>query len=346
MTKNNTGGPEPASGLMALVGGDITREILGIREDIMDEVGRIEKMRDVISSGDRDFVKSLIKEIIAEEDSLGPDEPRPVHEVIHSSNDLDHRHTPLLTTSAAARVPSWLYGEAGSGKSSAAEGVADDFGLEFRSIPLSPTTSKSDLLGYRDATGRYNSSAFRDTYENGGVFLFDEIDNAHPSSLAIINQALANDIAEFPDQQVERHPDAIIVAAANTIGRGANAQYVGRAVIDAATRDRFVFIPWDIDEDLEEQIIGVDLDGRDPAINIGEGGVPKPKEWLQIVRAHRDAIEALGIRHLASPRATIYGVQLARLGMGKRWLKELCIYKGMPQADRTKVEAEISFRLS
>ncbi len=331
---------ETARGIRAFIRGDISEELQGLHEDIVDEVSRLETLRSTLAAGDRAVIRSVIEEILTEE-AEGENETTPILDMMHDMRELEHIHTPLLRTSARARVPAWLYGEAGSGKSSAAEGIADDFSMEFRSISLSPTTSKSDLMGYRDAEGKYNSTAFRDTYEHGGVFLFDEIDNAHPSSLAIINHALANDIAEFPDRQIERHPDAIIVGAANTIGRGANAQYVGRAVIDAATRDRFVFIPWDIDEDLEESIIGLDIDGRTPAINLSEGGVPKPVDWLRNVRAHRDAIELLGIRHLASPRATIYGVQLARLGMGKRWLEELCIYKGMSESDRTKIESQI-----
>lgn len=329
---------ETSKGVMAFIRGEISEQLLDIHEDIADEVKRLEDIQSSLSSGDRQIIRGIIEEIIAEENECN-NEVTPVNDMLHDMRELEHAHAPLLKTSAIARIPAWLYGEAGSGKSSAAENLADDFGFEFRSISLCPTTSKSDLMGYRDAEGKYNRTAFRDTYEEGGVFLFDEIDNAHPSSLAIINHALANNIAEFPDKKVERHPDAVIVAAANTIGRGANAQYVGRAVIDAATRDRFVYVPWDIDEDLEERIIGVDasFDGETRPINISEGGIPTPKEWLRIVRTHRDAIEQLGIRHLSSPRATIYGVQLARLGMGRHWLKELCIYKGMPNSDRQKI---------
>ena len=50
-----------------------------------------------------------------------------------------------------ADVPVWLYGEAGSGKYTAAEQMADELDLSFRSISLGPSTSKADLMGYRDA---------------------------------------------------------------------------------------------------------------------------------------------------------------------------------------------------
>ena len=47
--------------------------------------------------------------------------------------------------------------------------MADELDLSFRSISLGPSTSKADLMGYRDATGEYRSTAYRETYEDGGV---------------------------------------------------------------------------------------------------------------------------------------------------------------------------------
>ena len=203
-----------------------------------------------------------------------------------------HYHTPLVRAALQADVPIWLYGEAGSGKSTAGEQAANSLGLPFRSISLGPTTSKSDLMGYRDATGNYHSTAFREVYENGGVFTLDEIDSGHPGILTILNSALANGHGEFPDSRVPRHEMARFIASANTIGRGATSEYVGRAPIDAATIDRFAFIPMDTDEYLEEALIlGTEIN-RSP-LDISAGEVPSPKEWLATVRAHRQALGEL-----------------------------------------------------
>jgi hypothetical protein len=227
--------------------------------------------------------------------------------------------------------------------------------LEFRSVSLCSTTSKSDLLGYRDAVGEYRTSAFRHIYENGGVFLFDEIDNSNPNTLAVVNNALANHSAEFPDGRVAKHPDTKVVAAANTIGKGASAQYVGRMAIDAATLDRFAFIPWDLDEELEENMLfGMD-NGMSPTIlekirgrfggmtteeaKIDEGGLVDDEQWLALVRSYRNAVNALGIRHIISPRATMHGAMLTKMGVGKHWLEEMCIFKGMDGSTREKIRA-------
>ena len=170
------------------------------------------------------------------------------------------------------------------------------------SISLGPSTSKADLMGYRDATGEYRSTAYRETYEDGGVFLFDEIDNAHPSVLTILNNSIANNQGEFPDKRISRHDDTRFIAAANTIGRGATAEYVGRTPIDAATIDRFAFVPMDIDPELEEALV-LGSQVRNSYVDISSGGVPNAREWLAVVRAHREAVSELGIRAIIGQRA-------------------------------------------
>lgn len=327
-------------GLRALLRGDIQREVSGLIDELDARLLTIDQREQELYSSTREVLSSLVVSILSQSDVHKPDESTTdAVDLITGAMSPTHAHMPLLSASAGARVPAWLYGEAGSGKSTAAETVADTQELECRSISLCPTTTKSDILGYRDATGQYRHTAFRQTYEDGGVFLFDEIDNAHPSTLALINHALGNRIAEFPDGRVEMHPDTIIVAAANTIGKGANAQYVGRAVIDAATLDRFVFIPWDIDEGLEEQIALGETISKPSSIDVGEGGVPSERVWLSEVRDFRTRLALTGIRHICSTRAVIFGNQLARQGVGRRWLTEMCLHKGMSENDRARLDA-------
>ena len=266
-----------------------------------------------------------------------PDQPQ-FQNLQHEKLRASHLHAPLLKAALMADVPVWLYGEAGSGKSTAAEQMADELDLSFRSISLGPSTSKADLMGYRDATGEYRSTAYRETYEDGGVFLFDEIDNAHPSVLTILNNSIANNQGEFPDKRISRHDDTRFIAAANTIGRGATAEYVGRTPIDAATIDRFAFVPMDIDPELEEALVLGDQ-VRNSYVDISSGGVPNAREWLAVVRAHREAVSELGIRAIIGQRAALYGKRLAEQGVGKDWLSEMLLYKGMKKYDREKLES-------
>jgi cobaltochelatase CobS len=94
-------------------------------------------------------------------------------------------------------------------------------------------------------------------YEDGGVFLFDEIDAADSNTLLVLNSALANGqmaLANRPDAPVARkHPDFVAIAAANTFGTGADRQYVGRNQLDESTLDRFRIGQVEMDYDPDEE---------------------------------------------------------------------------------------------
>lgn len=191
-------------------------------------------------------------------------------------------------------------------------------------------------MGYRDATGQYHDTGYRRTYEDGGVISFYEIDSAHPSILTILNDSVANRHGEFPDGRVPRHITTRFVATANTIGRGATAEYVGRSPIDAATIDRFAFIPWDTDLASEELLV-LGSQATRSSLDISAGNIPEDREWLATVRAHRDAAAELGIRAIIGQRAALYGTRLAHQGVGEDWLSEMLLYKGMKPHDREKL---------
>ena len=322
--------------------GKTLRDIKAVHQGVTADLSEARQVVEQLHQGTSEEVVNALRTILALDHTTRQQEYPALQQFVDRAKP-SHYHTPLVRAALQADVPIWLYGEAGSGKSTAGEQAANSLGLPFRSISLGPTTSKSDLMGYRDATGNYHSTAFRKVYENGGVFTLDEIDSGHPGILTILNSALANGHGEFPDSRVPRHEMARFIASANTIGRGATSEYVGRAPIDAATIDRFAFIPMDTDEDLEEALIlGTEVN-RSP-LDISAGEVPSSKEWLAIVRAHRQALGELGIRAIISQRASLYGVRLAELGVGKDWLGEMLLYKGMKEHDREKL-AENAKRL-
>ena len=322
--------------------GKTLRDIEAVHQGVTADLSEARQVVEQLHQGTSEEVVNALRTILALDHTTQQQEYPALQQFVDRAKP-SHYHTPLVRAALQADVPIWLHGEAGSGKSTAGEQAANSLGLPFRSISLGPTTSKSDLMGYRDATGNYHSTAFREVYENGGVFTLDEIDSGHPGILTILNSALANGHGEFPDSRVPRHEMARFIASANTIGRGATSEYVGRAPIDAATIDRFAFIPMDTDEDLEEALIlGTEIN-RSP-LDISAGEVPSPKEWLATVRAHRQALGELGIRAIISQRASLYGVRLAELGVGKDWLGEMLLYKGMKEHDREKL-AENAKRL-
>lgn len=168
------------------------------------------------------------------------------------------------------------------------------------------------LLGFVDAQGKVVSRPFRQAYEHGGVYLFDECDASMPSALLAFNAATSNGTCDFPDANIDRHPDCIIIAAANTYGAGATAEYVGRMKQDAAFLDRFVQMQWDYDEDMESELSG----------NPG---------WARQVQKIRRAIQSMGIRHIVSPRATYSGAAMLRGGFDKDDVLAMTVRKGLSE---------------
>ena len=167
---------------------------------------------------------------------------------------------------ASQRVHTMLVGPAGCGKTFIAAKVAESLSLKFSSISCSVGMSESQLAGWLLPTGaagkfEYVSSQFVEMYESGGVFLLDELDSADPNTITFLNKALAGDYFFIPQRfkkpQVKRHPDFVCIAAANTFGNGADAMYVGRNQLDAATRDRFTagMIFMDYSPEVEEAIV-------------------------------------------------------------------------------------------
>jgi cobaltochelatase CobS len=178
-----------------------------------------------------------------------------VHEKFAEILDLAAQHMEIL-----------MIGPAGCGKSHLAEQIAKALGLRFGSISCSAGMSEGQITGRLIPTGdggrfEYRRSQFVEFYEEGGVFLLDEIDAADANVLLVINQALANGHLPVPNRitnpQAKRHPDFVLIAAANTFGNGANRMYVGRNQLDESTLDRFRIgqVVMDYDRELEKSIL-------------------------------------------------------------------------------------------
>lgn len=212
---------------------------------------------------------------------------------------IQHNQFENLLRTVMAKQAVVLVGPAGTGKSHAAENVAQALELEFYAMSVGAQTSKSDLIGYMDANGNYQSTAFRRAYENGGLFLLDEMDAGNSNVLIQLNAALANGYMSFPDAMIRRHENFHMIASANTFGSGANRQYVGRNQLDAATIDRFAFLQWNIDNRVEEHLA------------VGKYG----PAWLEVVRHARKFVEEQELRIVVSPRATQRGSTLLAAGL-------------------------------
>jgi MoxR-like ATPase len=247
---------------------------------------------------------------------------RPLDLIVKVDNsnpqDLGKQHVqfPTLIQILATKLNVYLVGPAGSGKTYAAIQCAKALGVEF--YFTGAVASEFKLTGFIDAQGRIVSTEFRKAFEKGGLFLFDEIDASYPQAVLAFNAALANDYMDFPDKRVPRHENFYCIAAANTYGQGADRQYVGRNQLDAASLDRFVFLDWKYDENLERELAG-------------------NHEWSNYIQKIRRSIEKLKIRHVVSPRASINGAKLLANGISRETVEKTIIWKGLEEVTRTKI---------
>lgn len=151
----------------------------------------------------------------------------------------------------------YIQGPAGSGKTHIVQQLAKDRGVRFASQSFTEGVSESKLLGFMSASGEYLPASFITLFEEGGIYLCDEIDRADPNVISALNSALANGFISVPartdNPMAYRHADFYCVAAGNTFGEGGSALYNSTNKQDGALMDRFVMkiLSLDYDESFE-----------------------------------------------------------------------------------------------
>lgn len=262
-----------------------------------------------------------------------PPAPEPLRVVVVERRDgtrtevQGDRH-PLysrLLRYVASGMHVYLYGAPGGGKSTAAHQAATDLGRQYGYLSLAPMTPESRLVGFLDAGGTYRETPFFKCYTQGGVFCLDEMDNANDAMLTALNGALENGKAAFPCGIEDRHPDFVVVATGNTAGYGGTRGHAGRRAMDAATRERFAYVPWTYDETFERKLALAVHPTCDVWIN-----------WVQAARKHC-------VQHhpdvVVSPRASIRGAQLLRDGAVETSMElaEAVVFKGLEASQVTRI---------
>jgi MoxR-like ATPase len=270
----------------------------------------MESVEQMVDNKIKDSVASIIDAVT---DIIEPKVETVFIRADESSHKVDgeaHAMLKKVVGHASIRDNILLVGPAGCGKTHLADQAAKALGLEFSSISCTAGMSESQLLGWLLPIGdggkfEYVQSEFVRLYENGGVYLLDEMDAADANTLMILNQALANGGFYVPQarRMVKRHPDFVCIAAANTYGHGGDMVYAGRERLDSATLDRFrtAIIPMDYDKKLEAALIDAEV-----------------LAWGQAIRTK---IDSLKLRRVMSTRAMIgFTKQTKALGYGvKDW---------------------------
>lgn len=226
-----------------------------------------------------------------------------------TSGGFYHEKFDEILSQVQLEEPVLLIGPAGSGKNHCVKQVADALGLHM--YYTNNASNEFKLTGFIDAGGNYRDTEFYKAFKNGGLFCLDELDASDPTALIVINSALANGYMAFPHETIDRHKDFRIVAAANTWGKGADMQYVGRNALDGATLDRFDNIYMDYDRTLERNLY--------------------PNEQvLEFMWSFRDAVDKSKVHHIVSTR-----------GIGKVYKKDVNNFP-VEQTLRTNVVRNLS----
>ena len=138
---------------------------------------------------------------------------------------------------AANRLPVYLFGPAGTGKTTFAMEIAKDLNLPC--YIQGTTNDIFALQGIKLPNGDYIKSNVQKAVEGGGVLLLDECDSYPEDIQTWFNSLLANRKISFTNcGTIEAHKDLVIIGAGNTNGNGQNDKYL-RQQFDGAFMNRF-----------------------------------------------------------------------------------------------------------
>lgn len=209
--------------------------------------------------------------------------------------------------------PVFLTGPAGSGKNYICKQVADALGLDF--YFTNAVTQEYKLTGFTDAMGNFQETQFYKAFTKGGVFMLDEMDASIPEVLVILNAAIANRYFDFPAPigYVEAHPDFRVIAAGNTVGQGADYEYVGRNQLDGASLDRFAVVQIDYSVEIEN-------------------GMACDIELADFCREFRNAAKKAGVQVIVSYRAINRLAKMTKL-LELTEALQTCLVKGLEKDD-------------
>ena len=172
----------------------------------------------------------------------------------------------------------YLIGPSGCGKTFMIKQISEILNLDY--IDIGYINEEYDILGFQTATGGYSTPNFYRCYKYGKIAFCDELDNGNSRATVKLNSFLSSETDagySFPNgENVKRHSNFRIIAAGNTAGNGADANYNTREKIEESVQQRFTPIYVGYDNAVEEKILG------------------KYKDWYQFVVLFRQATEAWG----------------------------------------------------
>lgn len=222
-----------------------------------------------------------------------------------------HQAMPDLMFNIVNGIHTYLPGPPGSGKTHSAIQCIRELGGEYAAISFGPTTPESRLTGGMTANGDFFEPALlkmiRSSMEKPDVihgFILDEMDNGHGGIQATLNSLLANGEMTAPNgDHLVVGKNLVFIACANTFGTGPTAEFSGRNKLDAATLDRFDYLPWDTDESVETALVHAVI-----------GDATLANAWLDVWRTARRNAKDHGLKVFVTMRGAVRAAESIAAG--------------------------------
>ena len=247
-----------------------------------------------------------------------------------------HKQFALLLSYVNINLTPYVHGPTGSGKTQAAFKVAEALKTPAYRIALCSQTSKSEILGYNDAHGKYCAGIAFEPYINGGILIVDELDNGNPNVNSVLNMLTDGNDCMFPCGRRPRHKNFKVITTANTIGNGATRRYVGRSPQDKALLNRLVNIYWDYDQAFEKDLAWVEW------LSYGGAQTEEAKKTfnkrLDDFWCMRRAADELALDHILSTRNLLQEIRMFASGIDLVEIGRSVICRGLDKDQWIKLK--------
>lgn len=205
-------------------------------------------------------------------------------------------------------IPTYLWGHAGVGKTTAFEQVCAHTGREFMRVQHTANTEESDVEGTWRVQGgdmQFQDGPLAEAMECGFVYCADEYDFASPMVASLYQAVLEGKPLRIKaaNKLVRGHPNFRICATGNTNGAGdETGLYAGTQIQNAANYERFGIVV-KVEYMPATQEIGV---------LIGKTGIDKPRaeKLVQFANMMRSSYDKRDVAIPMSPRSLINATKL------------------------------------
>lgn len=160
----------------------------------------------------------------------------------------------------------YFYGPTQSGKTTIADLLVKV--VETELLDGGKITEEHSITSYNDVRGVFDENALFYALYYGKTIFYDELDNGNPDNLIVLGtyaSKLVNKI-DHPDRDIKVqfakrrfvpiNPNARIISAGNTAGKGRNREYTARSKMDESSQERLIPIYVDYNSKVEAKIFG------------------------------------------------------------------------------------------